>query len=172
MEKDYTALHLEQAYGLQSLQRGAKLDFPQGVEAERLEKGLVFRKKRVCVLPKKAEPQGVCRYFDGGGYTVRLEKTCPISGAYLRLDGDKLPSSAVFRFRKEGDSIQRFGGGRKTLKKFFNEKKLDKHAREYLPLIAEKDSCEVYAVCGVEISEKVKITDETTNILYIITEKK
>lgn len=172
LEKDYTALHLEQAYGLQSLQRGAKLDFPQGVEAEKQEKCVVFRKKTESARPEKNQPQGFGGYFDGGMYTVRVEKTCPKTGGYLRLDGDKLPATAVFRFRKEGDSIDRFGGGTKTLKKFFNEKKLPKTEREYLPLIAEKDSGEVYAVCGVEISEKVKITDETKNTLYIITERK
>ena len=38
--------------------------------------------------------------------------------------------------------------------------------REYLPLIAEP-SGEVYAVCGVEISEKIKVDEKTNNLLYI-----
>ena len=110
--------------------------------------------------------------FQGGMYEVIVSQS-PINmqenaWKVLRLDGDSIPSTAVFRFRKEGDRIQRFGGGTKSLKKFFNEAKIDVEKRDYLPLIAEKDSTKVYAVCGVEISEKVKVTEKTKNILYIM----
>ena len=88
------------------------------------------------------------------------------------MDGDKSPQSAVFRFREEGDEIRRFGGGLKSLKKFFNEKKIPVEEREYLPLIAEADGKTVYAVCGVEIAEEVKITEKTQNALYITIRKK
>ena len=114
--------------------------------------------------------------FDGGRYEVKAS-FAPIEQAengwkILRLDMDKIPPTAVFRFRKEGDEIQRFGGGRKTLKKFFNEEKTAVSERAYLPLIAEENDTEVYAVCGVEISEKVKVTSETKQILYIYLKKK
>ena len=89
----------------------------------------------------------------------------------LRIDGDKLPKNAVFRFRKAEDTIKSFGGS-KSLKKFFNEKKISTSERAWLPLIAEKDGKEVFAVCGVEISERVKITEETQNVLYITLQKK
>ena len=62
--------------------------------------------------------------------------------------------------------IVRFGGGTKTLKKFFNEEKTPVEEREYLPLIAEPNG-EVYAVCGVEISEKIKVDERTENPIYI-----
>ena len=84
----------------------------------------------------------------------------------------KLPQSAVFRFRREGDRIERFGGGTKSLKKFFNEKKIPVEDREWLPLIAEKDSGVVYAVCGVEIADEVKITEETARVVYVTVERK
>ena len=83
-----------------------------------------------------------------------------------------MPTDAVFRFRREGDRIEKFGGGSKSLKKFFNEKKLPVEERAYLPLLAARDSGEVYAVCGVEISEKVKVTQDTKKTLYIAIEKK
>jgi tRNA(Ile)-lysidine synthase len=89
----------------------------------------------------------------------------------LQADGDKIPATAVYRFREEGDVIQRFGGGTKTLKKFFNEEKTPVAEREYLPLIAEENG-EVYVVCGVEISEKVKVTADTKMPLYISIQKK
>ena len=90
----------------------------------------------------------------------------------LRVDGGNIPKTAVFRFRKEGDYILRFGGGKKSLKKFFNEEKTPVFERAYLPLIAEQSSGEVYAVCGLEISEKVKVTEKTKKVLYIILKKK
>ena len=53
------------------------------------------------------------------------------------------------------------------MKKFFNEEKLPLIDREYLPVIAQEGGKEVYVVCGVEISERLKITETTKEILYI-----
>jgi hypothetical protein len=39
-------------------------------------------------------------------------------------------------------------------------------------LIAQKDGKKVYAVCGIEIADDLKITEETKEIIYITTEKK
>ena len=89
----------------------------------------------------------------------------------LRLDEAKLPKDAVFRFRKEGDTIEKFGGGKKSLKKFFNERKIPVAERAYLPLIASKSSGEVYAVCGVEIADTIKTTEHTSSVLYIVLQK-
>ena len=175
VEKDYTALHLENAYALQYLERGAKQSFPKGIEAEKREKGICFYRKIQETFEEKPLP---CFFsekgFDGGRYAVKVSFT-PIETengwCVLRVDGEKIPSSAVYRFRQDGDYIERFGGGKKTLKKFFNEEKTPVAERAYLPLIAE-ESGEVYAVCGVEISEKVKVTQDTKKTLYIAIEKK
>lgn len=171
VEKDYTSTHLRQAFDLQEKERGAKTDMPQGVEGIKTEKGVLFRIKKEGInaeLPpaKAFDLNG----FDGGRYEIILSRT-PISQvqdgwSVLRADLDKIPKAAVFRFRKEGDEMRTFGGTTKSLKKLFNEKKIDVDARAYLPLIAEADG-EVYAVCGVEISEKLKIDEGTKTIVYI-----
>ena len=170
VEKDYTSLHLENAYALQFLHRGAKQNFPNGVEAVRKEKGLLFYKVEEKTWTKNEEVPFHENGFDGGRYEVNCFLT-PIEERnewkVLRADRDKIPPTAVFRFRKEGDYITSFGGGTKSLKKFFNEKKVAVDAREYLPLIAEKNGGEVYAVCGVEISERLKVTADTKKTLYI-----
>jgi len=176
VEKDYTALHLENAYALQKLQRGAKQTFPQGVEAERVEDGVLFYRKKtqtekMCVAPKLFDKNG----FDGGRYAVNVS-SFPIEDEkngwrILRVDGNKIPKNAVYRFRREGDEMERFGGGRKTLKKVFNEAKTPVSEREFLPLIADVDGKEVYVVCGVEISEKVKVTADTKETLYVAIHK-
>lgn len=173
--KDYTALHLENAYRLQALERGAKQTFPKGVEAEKREKGIVFYVKKPLFEEVQAEEKKFDKTgFDGGRYLVSVSDTpvLPTENGWkaLRVDGDKIPENATFRFRKEGDFIQRFGSGKKSLKKLFNEEKTPVAERSYLPVIAKEQ--EVYVVCGVEISEKVKVTPDTKQILYIAVEKK
>ena len=149
---------------------------PQNVLAERRQNEVVFYKKNTQEKVAKPQPQPFTKNgFDGGMYEVNISNI-PFSkekNAYkvLRFDKDSLPKNAVFRFRKEGDEIQSFGG-KKTLKKFFNEKKLSQIEREYLPLIAEENGAEVYVICGVEISEKIKITETTSNVLYVAIQKK
>ena len=175
VERDYTSTHLEDAYALQSLERGAKLHLPKGIVAKKAENGIIFYRENVEILPEKSQPKKYDENgFDGGRYEVILSKT-PLDmqngWRILRFDPTKLPTDAVFRFRQDGDEIESFGGGRKTLKKFLNEKKIPVEEREYLPLLASADTREVYAVCGVEISKKIKIDDEK-NALYMATRKK
>ena len=175
VERDYTALHLENAFHLQGLERGSRLSFPKGVEAEKAERGVRFYHIKEEEFAEKPTAQMFTQNrFDGGRYEVTVSLD-PISSdgvwRVLQVDGDKIPATAVYRFRQEGDFIQRFGGGKKTLKKFFNEEKTPVAEREYLPLIAEENG-EVYVVCGVEISEKVKVTADTKTPLIISIRKK
>ncbi|MBO5240382.1 MAG: tRNA lysidine(34) synthetase TilS [Clostridia bacterium] len=176
VEKDYTSTHLESVYSLQQSERGARICLPQGVIAQKGETGIeFFLRSEEEILPPapQAEIPFSLSGFDGGRYAVNVSST-PIEvseGKILRVDKDKIPENAVFRFRREGDAIQSFGGG-KSLKKFFNEKKIPAKERAFLPLITEKDGSEVLVVCGVEISERVKITEETQSVLYITLQRK
>ena len=179
VDKDYTATHLESVFHLQNSERGAKICLPKGVIAQKTEKGIEFfisQNEEAVALSLPAEKPFDLSGFDGGRYEVNVRLT-PFDereyGEYkvLRVDRDKLPKNAVFRFRRDGDEIKSFGGG-KSLKKFFNEKKIPVSERAVLPLIAEKDGSEVFAVCGVEISQQVKITEETQCVLYITLTKK
>lgn len=177
VERDYTALHLEQACDLQGLERGAKLDLPRGVQAIKTDKGILFHIKKTRSNAEKPSPKKFdISGFDGGRYAVSVSET-PIKedgGVWrtLRVDGDKMPADAVFRFRKDGDVIKSFGGGTKTLKKLFNEKKTPVEARGYLPLIAAADGEQVYVVCGVEIADCLRVTEKTERVLYIGVRKK
>ena len=65
-----------------------------------------------------------------------------------------------------GDVFKKFGGGTKNLGDYFTDLKIPVRVRCNVPLIA----CgkEVLAVCGVEISDKIKITDKTKTIGCII----
>ncbi|MCH5151684.1 MAG: tRNA lysidine(34) synthetase TilS [Clostridiales bacterium] len=77
----------------------------------------------------------------------------------LRIDVDKIPQTAVFRTRQQGDSFTKFGGGTKPLKKYLIDKKIPERNRDSLLLVA--DGNEVLVICGVEISDKVKIDNKS-----------
>lgn len=174
LEKDYTSERLDSAFQLQGLQRGARIGFPQGIEAEKGLDGICFyKKKEVPVWEKPALQNYSEQGFDGGWYEIIVRRTLPEKEngwRILRIDGDKIPQDAVFRFRQEGDEIRPFGGGNKSLKKFLNEKKIPKEERERLPLIASGNK--VLVLCGVEIAEEMKVDEDAKNALYIIVRKK
>ncbi len=177
VEKDYSLAHIESAYRLQDKERGKIVCLLQGVRAEKTENGVAFYKVREEEqIARLEETSFSLSGFDGGRYEVSFSLEKPQDSEQglkvLRFDSDKLPEDAVFRGRKDGDCIKTFSGNSKSLKKLLNEKKIDKKDRYALPLIASKTTDEVYVVCGVEIAERIKITETTQNAVYIITKEK
>ena len=75
------------------------------------------------------------------------------------VDYNKIPKTAVWRYRKDGDVFEKFGGGTKSLSDYFIDKKVPKRLRDITPVLA--DGNEILIVAGVEISNKVKIDDQT-----------
>ena len=90
----------------------------------------------------------------------------PAKFKILKFDRNAVSDTAVIRFMKEGDKITKFGGGTKNLGDFFTDRKIPLRLRRRIPLIA--DGGEVLAAGGVEISDKIKITPKTEDILYLI----
>ena len=79
------------------------------------------------------------------------------------------PSGAIVRARREGDVFTPYKGKRKSLKEYLTDKKISARAGRELPLVAKDDS--VYAIFGVEISDAVKVTEQTERIVYLACEK-
>ncbi len=163
VEKNYTEQHLLALQGLGGLQTGAKVSLPQGIVALRSYQSVCF------YIPTELKALSPVPFAYGkiawGRYEITVSDT-PIEGeGVLRLDGEKIPTTACIRSREEGDSFHKFGGGRKSLKKYLIDVKLPQPIREELPLIA--DGKEVLAVFGVEISEGVKVDNQTKKILYL-----
>lgn len=67
---------------------------------------------------------------------------------------------------KAGDRFTKFGGGTKKLGDYFTDKKIPVWLRCEIPLIAV--GADILAVCGVEISDIIKVTDKTKTIAYAI----
>ena len=89
----------------------------------------------------------------------RVKDFTPKEGV-LYLDYRKVPKTASWRFREDGDVFEKFGGGKKKLKSFLIDKKIPQRKRNFLPVLA--DDNEIYAIAGVEISEKVRVEDVPT----------
>ena len=89
----------------------------------------------------------------------------------LYVDLKKLPKTAQWRYRQDGDVFTKFGGGTKKLKSYMIDKKIPARLRKFIPVLA--DGNEVFVIAGVEISDKVKITEESQMVkIEAIVEKK
>lgn len=94
----------------------------------------------------------------------RTTKRDPSSFTHL-VDAKKIPTNAVWRFREDGDLIEKFGGGTKSLSDYLIDKKVPSRIRHNLPVLAVNN--EILIIAGVEISNKVKVDDNTRTILGI-----
>lgn len=183
VEKDYTSAHLNAIASLCAAQTGSRVSLPYGLEAARRYDAVAFfrvgqrergGKKREDEEAKREKirfhdfAEGT---FDGGRYEIVVSEA-PLSengiyGKILRADKEKIPRGAYFRLPERGDCFEKFGGGgRKFLKKYLVDRKIPAEVRAELPVLAGGDDGEIYAVCGVEISEKVKCA-ENSRVLYI-----
>ena len=85
------------------------------------------------------------------------------------VDASKLPKDAVWRFRKDGDMFEKFGGGTKSLSDYLIDKKVPVRLRATTPVLAVGN--EVLIIAGVEISKKLKV-DKDTKVAYGINVKR
>lgn len=99
-----------------------------------------------------------------GKIIVKRSKELPTKEGVLAIDYKKLPKDAIWRFRQDGDVFTKFGGGTKKLKSYLIDKKIPSRLRDNLPVLASGN--EIYAIAGVEISDKVKV--EYGSNLYTI----
>ena len=81
------------------------------------------------------------------------------------IDIDKMPKNAIFRHRKNGDIFTKFGGGTTTLSEYLIDKKIPKTKRNDIIVLA----CgkEILWIAGIEISDKIKVTEKTKNIVSL-----
>lgn len=159
VERDYTQALLGEIGSLRSLQSGKSICLPQGVTAIREHDTIVFcrvRAQAFCI-------PFACGEFMLGDYKVTVDEG-ECDGA-LRFDLDCVPQGSVIRTRREGDCITPFAGSAKTLKKYLTDKKIPARVGHALPVLA--DGSEILAVFGVEISDKIKLTERTKRSGYL-----
>lgn len=163
VEVDLESKHVYDIYGLFDKQSGAKIDLPYSLKAYRDYDGVTLMRGEPD-QKQEDEAEFVFEPFVFGDSMVDVSLTLDQNGLYF--DGDKLPQGCVVRHRKNGDVFTKFGGGTKKLKEFLIDKKIPARDRDNLVLIAKGK--EVFVVCGVEISEKIKVDKHSKNIYSII----
>ena len=104
-----------------------------------------------------------------GSIIVRRTQKLEHKEGELVLDSAKVPKDAVWRFKERGDLFEKFGGGTKKLKDFLIDRKIPSRLRENLPVLASGKN--VLAVAGVEISNSVRVDNNTKQMYKIITKK-
>lgn len=145
-EKDYTSASLNEVTKLKMLQSGKKVCLPCGQIAVREYENIVFY--------EPAPPVGERPFCKEEFLSFGEDK--------LRADLDAFPQGCVVRTRREGDFIVPFGGHKKSLKKFFTDKKISSRLGKEILLVA--CGSEILVAIGVEISDKVKVTESTTRV--------
>ena len=164
VKKDWEKTHVDDAFSLCEKENGASVNLPKGIIAVREYDQITFykeQKKEDEVLPFTIGTT----IFNGKALDVK-QVTSPDLKKGLYIDLDKLPEGAIIRAPKEGDVFTKFGGGTKKLCDYLTDKKIPQRLRQNLPVIAKEST--VYAIFGVAISEKVKIDNNTKNIVRLI----
>ena len=80
-------------------------------------------------------------------------------------DLDKIPESAVIRFRKKGDRFTKFGGGTKSLSDYLTDRKIPLKDRNGILIVA--DGNDVLIISGIAVSDKVKVDKDTVNVVKL-----
>lgn len=162
--KDYEKVHVDAVLSLKNEENGKSVDLPKGVVA-------VKDYGRITLYKKKSKEE-FCESFKLGTYefagrTYRFEKTTysgqKRSDNRLIADFLKIPDGAVIRNRRLGDTFEKFGGGTKKLKDYLIEKKIPQRERDDLLLLCKGEK--VVIICGIEISDAVKVDKDTEFVL-------
>lgn len=185
--KDYTSLHAQKLYELQFAPKGKKFEF-LGYTAFKEDGKIAVCDNYLLKICQEGIP--FKEHFDGEfslwndtfiyisdgnnleenllafGAAAQDDNRIPARFKTLKFDAETIPDGAVIRFMKAGDKFTRFGGGTKSLGDYFTDKKIPVRIRGKIPLIA--DECGILAVGGVEISDKIKITENTKKTMYLV----
>ena len=82
------------------------------------------------------------------------------------MDYDAMTPPVILRSRLPGDRILPLGlGGTKKIKSFFIDEKVPRNRRWRVPLLV--DAASVLWIAGMNLSEKVRISEETRTYLKV-----
>ncbi len=80
-------------------------------------------------------------------------------------DYDKITHSLTVRQRKAGDTFHPVSGVGKTLKKFFNEKKVPSEQRAQTPIVCDENG--IVLLVGFSCDDRVKLDDTTKRVFLL-----
>ena len=168
VKKDYEKKHLDAIYSLTGAKNGTKYDVKFGVVAIK-EYDHVRLFKTVDNDKQKVLPFNLNDFsFDAGDLSITLLDEKPTNFKLQKgvhyADLDKLDGTFL-RMRQNGDVFTPIFGKTKKLKDYFIDKKIPLIKRDGLPLIV--DGNEVLYIAGIEISNKIKVDENTKNVIKL-----
>lgn len=167
---DIEEKHLRQILELFILKSGTVISLPNGLYAIKEYDGVLISKKKTHEKLEETPFTLGETTFKGFGKIYALDITDKQSPEFgdgnHYMDFAKIPFSAVWRTRKDGDLFTKFGTGTKKLSDYFTDKKVPLRERDIIPVLAVGNK--ILAVSGMDISENVKITSSTEQIVKII----
>lgn len=164
---DVEKKHVDAVIALFDMKNGSETDLPHGYRAVKEYRLVAVYKKRAVNSDEIPYSLGITPFAEGyvsvSSATATFEKGRPV------FDGDKIPEGATIRFRRAGDVFTPFGGGTKKLKEYFIDEKVPKRFRDFIPLVCIGNK--VLCVCGMEISDEIKVTGQNCNCLKFTYDK-
>lgn len=162
LEKDYEYQHVLSIENLKNSQSGAVITLPKNITATRQYDYVIFSKNSPVSISEEL-PFSVNAFEFNGKKIIITDGD--LDKPYLLFDKDKIPSGAVIRTRRDGDVFTKFGGGTKKLKEYFIDKKIPLSQRDSIPIVAKGNV--VYLIIGVEISDLVRVDNDTKTKLKV-----
>lgn len=169
--KDVERKHIEIIKGMvKDAVNGIKLNLPNKINVHKeYDYITIISKEKKYDFEEQKFQSGTIKVKNYG--TISIKRTYDIDENLKELnahvvDFKKVPTTAIWRKRKEGDLFTKFGGGTKKLKDYLIDKKVPKRIRDATPVLSEGN--QVLVVAGLDISEQVKV-DVNTKSAYIIT---
>ena len=167
--KDIERKHIELIKDLAAGENGKKINLPNEIIVQKeYDYVTIFKNEKTVIVQQYPFVVGKTNFAGLQEITVKRSKKLEKQNNALVMDASLIPERAVWRTRKNGDSFTKFGSGKKALKNFFIDKKVPNRVRDFIPVLAV--GSEILCVLGYEISESVKIT-ENTKMVYVVTNK-
>ena len=166
LKRDYEKVHVDDICALIDKENGKTVSLPLNIKAAREYDKITLFKERDEENGTTTTPFTTGLHaISGRTITATLCETVSVEelkkGFYADLD--KIPETAVIRFRRKGDRFTKFGGGTKSLSDYFTDKKIPLKDRDNVLLVA--NGSDVLILNGVAVSDKVKVDNNTKNIV-------
>ena len=164
--QDVQQVHIEQLLELAKGQTGRRISLPKGLTAQKSYDILVIHRSVPCPALPQGFPSFQMEYVPLAQAMEQWDgqQQVPALPEEKWLSADALSSRPEWRTRRRGDYIVA-AGGRKKLKDFLIDAKVPREERDRLPLLA--DGAHVLWVFGYRISDDVRITENTQQVLHV-----
>lgn len=147
-------------------ENGTKINLPNGLSVIKEYNFVTITNKNSKPSDKTFEFKRGKQDFSNFGLVETTVLRAPNIEEYTHtIDIRKVPKDALWRYRRDGDVFEKFGGGTTSLSDYLIDKKIPVRLRNLTPVLASGN--EILIIAGVEISDKVKVDKDTQNVYAI-----